>query len=200
MANDEASTFYQSVADCTADLIKSGLTDPHGDEIAEAYFDVEITRGIKAQVTDHLPRICEILQEKHLAKAHLVNQHYYEAYRDTLPRHTEEAENCMPGGENRRSAGIRVPYAEEDAIYRVTQKRHLASGSAKVRKRLKMTFEALRCGQMTNNQAMEVVREYAGAFRAYKRIERELVSSGVMRGPMFNSEGDGAPKLKPADS
>lgn len=200
MVNDEDFTFYQSVANCTAELIKSGLTDPHGDEIAEAYFDVEITRGIKAQVTDHLPRICEILQEAYLAKAHLVNQHYYEAYRDTPPRHTEEAENCMPGGENRRSAGIRVPHAEEDAIYRVTQKRHLASGSAKVRKRLKKTFEALRCGQMTDGQAMEVVREYAGAFRAYKRIERELVSSGVMQGPMFGSGGDGAPKLEPDNS
>jgi len=50
MANGEDSTFYQSVANCTANLIKSGLTDPHGDEIADAYFDVEITRGIKAQV------------------------------------------------------------------------------------------------------------------------------------------------------
>jgi len=194
MDGNQDDHFYQSVARTTAEVIRQGNTDPTGEKIAEAYFEQPVTVAIIVQITGHLPYICDIVRDKHLSRAHLVNSNYYDAYFDQPPQTREEAKMCIPGGKHRTSAGIRVPSENRDLIYRETQKRHSKSGAKKVQKRIVEVKQALVTGQMTPEDAVEIAREWAPAARAIRKLKTRLSDAGVLEGPLFQGEANGKRK------
>jgi len=179
--------FRSEVAETTADLINRGVTDPRADEIADAHFGKAITSVMMASLRDQLPAIRDTLVEEYGMRAHIVNAYYYEHMRHDLPETTEEARHCLCIGRGNSADGIRVPTQENDLILQATIEHNIRSGAGKTSKNFTHAYKALMAGNLSNEQAKEIVEREKEYFIPLQNITKELHSRGALDGEIFGN-------------
>jgi len=182
--SDDDKTFAQSVAATVCELIDKGHTDPHADEIADAYFAQPISETIKAEIQTRLAHICKIVRDTY-SNAHLVEATYYESYQDGLPGSIDEAKTCVPVGAGQRGVGIRVPQVEHDPILLAWAQQNLRGAGGKNKHNLDRLHSAYKAKRISAEDVYEAVKPYLKALREARKIEDTLEAHGVLDGPLF---------------
>lgn len=189
---DEDQTFAQSVASAVCELIEKGHTDPHAEEIADAYFQRHIPTSIEQEVQSRLAGICSIVRDTY-KNAHLVQSTYYETYQDGLPGNPDEAEACIPMGRGQQGVGIRVPQVQHDPILIAWSRQNLRGAGGKNKQNFNRLHSAYKAGKISAQDVYDAVRPYLQALKKAKKIENVLQSEGVLKGPLFASKHDPLP-------
>lgn len=136
-------------------MFANGNLDPAATEIAEEHFPGKALGGeIIDGIRKRLPKVRHILEETFDHPAYLVSEAYYARFRDETPTTDADARRCLPLGQGVRSAGIRLNVdGDDDLIFQVGLTHNLAAGSAKVKKSIDRTLNAVEDGRMSETNA-----------------------------------------------
>lgn len=189
------SQFRSEVAETTADLINSGLHDPQAPEIADAHFGKAITSVMLESLREQLPAIRDILVDDYGMQAHIVNPYYYQHMRSEPIETMEQAQEALCGGRGRSAEGIRVPNSNQDFILQATIDQNIRSGAGKTSKNYNSAYKSLLAGDLTERQALELVRRERDTFVPLLKITKELHSRGAIDDELFSMN---LPELPPA--
>lgn len=150
-------------AAAVADLFKTGVHDPHIEEILERYSKGLLLPDVVADdIRKSLSAIRLRLDADYGIKTMLVNRVYYARFRHPAPdfEMTEiEARQCISGCSGRHGAcGIREHVGgDEDVLYSTYEKNLATNGAAKVGAVVRRLGENVRDGSLTRDHAAEIV-------------------------------------------
>lgn len=125
-------------------LFKKRTYDPSASEIGHAHFSGEVLGGeIIDGIQKRLLRIKRLLEKEYDRPVYLVNDRYYDQFRENKPTTKEEAQKCVPWGRTRRAAGIALSVRKSDIIYEASLEHNISIGAGRVKKGIDRTLEAV---------------------------------------------------------
>lgn len=137
--------YVTELAETVNKLFEAGNNDPSVDEIAEAHFpDRALAGEIYESVSKRLHRVRDVLQTDYDHPVCLLSFFYYQRFRKTPPLLESDARRCIPGGQNKRAAGVRLMIdGDADLIWQAMVGQNFSSGAGKVRKQADRVLTAV---------------------------------------------------------